>query len=216
MKRTMTLLLWIALASPVFSQDVDLGLGGDASSLLNLPAPRGNTPAPRGRGGNANATAPVDRLVRLRELFSSASSPLTKEQELALTSLLNAEIPAMRKTLQERIAALQQKNPGTPPNMDELTPEIIRLNDQLLGKMANAPALKPEQQALMKKVHRDQVKSRGGFEAIKLTLEDAGAALSPEQITQMEPLLKESTGPDALAKIIKLLTPAQRAALVKK
>src|SRR5207237_7569045 len=48
------LLLWIIVASPVFAQEVDLGLGGDASSLLNLPAPRGNTPA-RGRGGNATA-----------------------------------------------------------------------------------------------------------------------------------------------------------------
>ena len=100
--------------------------------------------------------------------------------------------------------------------MDELTPEIIRLNDQLLGKMASVPSLSPEQQALMKKLYRDQVKSRGGFDAIKLTLEDAGAAFSPEQIAEIQPLLKDSQGPETLAKIIKLLTPAQRAALVAK
>ena len=83
MKRVLVLLLWIGLASPVFAQDVDLGLGGDASSLLNLPAPRGNTPPPRGRGGTAS-TQPVDRLVRLRELFAGANLPLAREQELAL------------------------------------------------------------------------------------------------------------------------------------
>src|SRR5438874_9563325 len=105
MKRVLVLLLWIGLASPVFAQDVDLGLGGDASSLLNLPAPRGNTPArgaaPAARGGTpargdapargaAPAGPPVDRLVRLREMLVAANAPLTKEQELALNGLLNA------------------------------------------------------------------------------------------------------------------------------
>jgi hypothetical protein len=210
MKRVFALLLWIALASPVFAQEVDLGLGGDASSLLNLPAPRGNTPPPRGRGGNAAAPA-VDRLVRLRELFAGANLPLAKEQESGLTSLLNTEIPAMRRTLQERISTLQK--PGTPLSMDELAPEIIRLNDQLLGKMASVSSLSQEQQAFMRKLYRDQVKSRGGFEAIKLTLEDAGAPFSSEQIAEIQPLLKESQGPEALAKIVRLLTPPQRAAL---
>src|SRR5438876_7216622 len=156
MKRVLVLLLWIGLASPVFAQDVDLGLGGDASSLLNLPAPRGNAPGARGSapaGRGAASGTPVDRLVRLRELFAGANMPLTKEQEATLNSLLNAEIPAMRRTLQERIAAL-----GNLPSMDELAPEIIRLNDQLLGKMAIAPELSPKQQAFMKKLYKDQVK----------------------------------------------------------
>src|SRR5262245_41476142 len=148
MKRVFALLLWIALASPVFAQDVDLGLGGDASSLLNLPAPRGNTSPARGRGGNggnaAAAVPTVDRLLRLRELFAGANLPLAKEQEAGLTSLLSVEIPAMRRTLQERISALQK--PGTQLSMDELAPEIIRLNDQLLGKMASVSSLSPEQQ----------------------------------------------------------------------
>ena len=102
---------------------------------------------------------------------------------------------------------------GRPDDTDKLAPEIIRLNDELLGKMATAPSLKPEQQALMKKLYRDQVKSRGGFDAIKLTLEDAGAPFSAEQIAQIEPLLKDSRGPETMARIIKLLTPGQRAAL---
>jgi len=237
----------VCLANPVFAQDVDLGLGGDASSLLNLPAPRGNTPARGGaaRGGaagrGANA-APVDRLVRLRDMFAGANMSLTKEQETALNTLLNAEIPAMRRTLQARITELQKDQspgPASLPSMDELAPEIIRLNDELLGKVSAAPGLSPEQQAFIKKLYKDQVKSRGGLDAIKLTLQDAGAPFTAEQIVQIQPLfdeqnrarlqlVKDSQGQppdktkidqlqrDTLGKVLKLLNPAQRAALLAK
>ena len=80
MKRVMLAIACVFVAIPIFAQDVDLGLGGDASSLLNIPAPRGNTAA---RG-----TPPVDRLVRLRELLAGANLPLAKEQEAALNSFL--------------------------------------------------------------------------------------------------------------------------------
>ena len=247
MRRLLWMIFCVCLANPVFAQDVDLGLGGDASSLLNLPAPRGNTPARGGaaRGGaagrGANA-APVDRLVRLRDMFAGANMSLTKEQETALNTLLNAEIPAMRRTLQARITELQKDQspgPASLPSMDELAPEIIRLNDELLGKVSAAPGLSPEQQAFIKKLHKDQVKSRGGLDAIKLTLQDAGAPFTAEQIAQIQPLfdeqnrarlqlLKDSQGQppdktkidqlqrDTLGKVLKLLNPAQRAALLAK
>jgi hypothetical protein len=247
MRRLLWMIFCVCLANPVFAQDVDLGLGGDASSLLNLPAPRGNTPARGGaaRGGaagrGANA-APVDRLVRLRDMFAGANMSLTKEQETALNTLLNAEIPAMRRTLQARITELQRDQspgPASLPSMDELAPEIIRLNDELLGKVSAAPGLSPEQQAFIKKLYKDQVKSRGGLDAIKLTLQDAGAPFTAEQIVQIQPLfdeqnrarlqlLKDSQGQppdktkidqlqrDTLGKVLKLLNPAQRAALLAK
>jgi hypothetical protein len=251
MNRAVLIIALVLLGRPAFAQDIDLGLAGDAGGLLNIPAPAGNrgaparggTPAPRGAAPTA---APVDRLVRLRQLMASATLPLSKEQETALNALLNAEIPAMRRTLQSRIAELQRARgavaPPTPaapnlPSMDELAPEIIRLNDQLLGKIAEAPALAPEQQALIRKVYKDQVKSRGGLDAIRLTLEDAGAPFSPEQIAQIQPLfdeqnqsraqvIRESAGQpvdktkldqlqrDTLAKVLKLLTTAQRAAIL--
>jgi hypothetical protein len=244
MKQLLLPIVLVLFASPIYAQDVDLGLGGDASSLLNLPAPRGNTPArgaaPAARGSNAAAAAAVDRLVRLRELFAGASMSLTKEQETALTTFLNAEIPAMRRALQARIAELQKgRDPAATPGIDELAPEIIRLNDDLLGKMAAAPGLGPEQQTFLKKLYKDQVKSRGGFDAIKLTLEDAGTPFSTDQIAQIQPLfdqqnqarlqlLKDSQGqlPDkskldqlqreTLAKVLRLLNPAQRTALLTK
>jgi hypothetical protein len=221
MRQLILTILCLAFALPALAQDVDLGLGGDVSSLLNIAAPRGNTPAARGATPAARgANAPVDRLVRLREMLAGANMPLTKDEEVSLNAVLNNEIPEMRRTLQARIAEIQKAKGGTPPalpGMEELTPEIIRLNDQLLGKMANAPGLAPEQQAFLKKLYKDQVKSRGGFDAIKLTLEDAGAAFSPEQISQIQPLFDGQTDKQqTLAKVLKLLTPAQRAALLAK
>jgi hypothetical protein len=216
MKRVMLAIACVLWASPIFSQDIDLGLSGDASNLLNLPAPRG--------AGRGLAPPRVDRLIRLRELLVGANLPLAKEQEAALNSFLSAEIPAMRRSLQERIAELEKRRssaagPENLPAMDELAPEIIRLNDQLLGKMAAAPGLNPEQQAFIKKLYESQVKSRGGFDAIKLSLENAGVPLSTEQITQIQPLFDAKTERlqrETLAKVIKLLTPTQRSALVAK
>jgi hypothetical protein len=267
MKRLVFTIAMALVAAPVFAQEIDLGLGGDVSSLLNIAAPRGNAPAapargaaPAGRGAPARGAAPnappVDRLVRLREMLAGSNTPLSKDQEAGLNALLNAEIPAMRQTLQRRILDMQRAKGGAPaapaagsaapapptanlPSMDELAPEIIRLNDQLLGKIAAAPVLGPEQQTLMKKLYKDQVKSRGGLDAIKLTLEDAGASFSPEQIAQIQPLfdqqdqarlqlIKESQGQpvdkaktdqlqrDTLSKVLKILTPPQRTALLTK
>ena len=68
MKRVMLAIACVIVASPIFAQEIDLGLGGDVSSLLNLPAPRGSMPA---RG--TSSAPPVDRLVRLRELLVGAA-----------------------------------------------------------------------------------------------------------------------------------------------
>jgi hypothetical protein len=253
MKQVFILIALGCLAVPVFGQEIDLGLGGDASSLLNIPAPRGTTPArgntagARGtapaRGGPTNA-APVDRLVRLRELLTQNGSPLSGEQETGLNSLITTEIPVMRQALQKRVAELQQSKgpsapPGAMPSMEELTPEIVRLNDQLLAKISESTVLHDDQRRVMRKLYKDQVKSRGGFDAIKLTMDDAGVPFSPEQLSQIQPLFdsqneaklqlaKDAQGQppdpskldqlqrDTLSKVLKLLTPPQRAALLAK
>jgi len=120
---------------------------------------------------------------------------------------------------------------------EDVAPEIIRLNDQLLGKIAAAPMLTPPQQALIKKIYKDQIKAHGGFEAIKMTMDDANVSFTPEQVAQIQPLfdeqekvriqmIKENQGQpldkakqdqltrETLAKVLKLLTPAQRTALL--
>src|SRR5262245_13351518 len=252
MKQFLFTIVMAFIAAPVFAQDIDLGLGGDVSSLLNIAAPRGNQPA----RGNANArgaapargatAAPVDRLVRLRELLVQSNAPLSSEQETGLTALMNTEIPAMRQALQKRVQELQKsKEPTAPgpsaglPSMEELTPEIVRLNDQLLGKILDSPVLQDDQRQSIKQLYKDQVKSRGGFDAIKRTMEDAGAHFSAEQIAQIQPLfdqqnearlqlVKESQGQppekakldqlqrETVAKVLRLLTAPQRAALLAK
>ena len=241
MKKILFVLTVALLATPAFSQDIDLGLGGDASSLLNIPAPRGNTPA-RGAAPNRGAAnaPPVDRLAHLKQLLVQSNAALSPEQESGLGTLLNAEIPGMRRALQTRVADLQKlKGPeaqGQMPSMDELAPEIIRLNDQLLGKIAAAPQLTDDQRRILTKLYKDQVKSRGGFDAIKMTMDDAGSPFTPEQIAQIQPLfdqqnqakaqlLKDAQGaPDkakldqlqreTLSKVLKLLTTSQRTALL--
>ncbi len=120
---------------------------------------------------------------------------------------------------------------------EDIAPEIIRLNDQLLGKIAAATMLTPPQQALIKKIFKDQIKSHGGFEAIKMTMDDAGASFTPEQVAQIQPLYDEKErakiqlAKDAAGqpvekakldqldretnlKVLKLLSPPQRTALL--
>jgi len=241
MKSSAFVLGVLLLSTSAFAQEIDLGLGGDASSLLNIPAPRGNSPA-RGNAPNRGAAKPpaVDRLVRLRQMLVQANAPLSTEQEAGLTALMNSEMPLMRRALQTRVADLQRLNAGDGqnqlPSMEELAPEIVRLNDQLLGKIAAAPLLNEEQRRVLSKLYKDQVKSRGGFDAIKMTMDDAGSPFSAEQVAQIQPLfdqqnqakaqlMKDSQGaPDkakldqiqreTLAKVLRLLTPAQRSALV--
>jgi hypothetical protein len=119
---------------------------------------------------------------------------------------------------------------------EDIAPEIIRLNDQLLGKIAAAPMLSPAQQAVMKKIYKDQVRAHGGFEAIKMTMDDAGASFTAEQVAQIQPLFEEkerakiqlardaagqpvekakldALDRETLGKVLRLLTPPQRTAL---
>jgi hypothetical protein len=123
------------------------------------------------------------------------------------------------------------------PSPEEIAPDINRLNDQLLGKIAAVPALTPQQQNIITKLWRDQVKSRGGFEALRLTMEEAGAPFTPEQVAQIQPLfdekekakaqlMKDSAGQpvekakldqldrETLTKVLKLLSGPQRTTLL--
>jgi hypothetical protein len=122
---------------------------------------------------------------------------------------------------------------GVAPNT-ALTAELKRINDDLVTKI-NA-ALKPDQQAAFKKFRNDEIRKAGGFPALKLVMEEAGAAFTPEQEQQIQELYAEdarqrgqlmraSEGrPDpakldelekgTLTKVARLLNPAQRKALL--
>src|SRR4029434_9593461 len=99
MRQSFSVLVCVLLATAAYAQDVDFGAFGDPGSLLGPSSP---SPA-AARGAPARGAAPApppDRLVRLRDVLSKAEAPLTKEQETELNKLLDAEIPAMQRTIQ--------------------------------------------------------------------------------------------------------------------
>ena len=115
-----------------------------------------------------------------------------------------------------------------------MSAELQKINDEVLTKIV--AALKPDQQAAFKKWQNDEIKKGGGYAALKITMEEAGAALTPEQEPQIRALYAEDTQqraqlqretqgrPDqakiaelektTLAKVVKVLTAAQRKALL--
>jgi len=132
---------------------------------------------------------------------------------------------------------------GTPPSarvpaevLDALEVEMRQMNDALFGKIASSSALNATQQSVLTKMSRTQIRSRGGFDALRIALEDANAPLTEEQLPKVKAVfedqkvaraafVKESQGTpdpatlkqlerDALTKVVGLLVPAQRNALL--
>jgi hypothetical protein len=132
---------------------------------------------------------------------------------------------------------------GAPPSsrvpaevLDALEVEMRQMNDALFGKVASSPALNDTQQSVLTKMARTQIRSRGGFDALRITLEDANAPLTEEQVPKVKAVfeeqktaraafVKQSQGTpdpatlkqlerDALTKVVGLLIPAQRTALL--
>jgi len=132
---------------------------------------------------------------------------------------------------------------GAPPSsrvpaevLDALEVEMRQMNDALFTKIASSPALDAKQQSVLTKMSRNQIKARGGFDALRVSMEDAGVPFTDEQLPQVkaifeeqkksrEELAKETQGtPDpaklkaletqTLTKVLRLLSPAQRTALL--
>jgi hypothetical protein len=132
---------------------------------------------------------------------------------------------------------------GAPPSsrvpaevLDALEVEMRQMNDALFTKIASSPALDAKQQAVLTKMARSQIRARGGYNALRISMEDAGAPFTEEQIPQVqalfeeqkksrEVLVRDSQGtPDpaklkqleteTLTKVVRLLVPAQRTALL--
>lgn len=117
-----------------------------------------------------------------------------------------------------------------------------RMNEDFQAKVS--PILTPAQQEAWQKFQNEQVMQRGGYEALKLTLTLAGSPITAEQEPQIQSLYQEMNqqrgemfrgmqGPPSperraemeskmkeleaatLAKVVKLLNPAQRKALLE-
>ena len=118
---------------------------------------------------------------------------------------------------------------GIPPN-SPLGMEMTRINAELQNKVTTS--LKPEQQKAFVKYQGDQIKKAGGFNALRLIMEEAGAPLTDvqepliqaaytEETQQRAQLMRESQGQpekaklDALGlttiqKVLKVLTADQK------
>ncbi len=193
----------------------------------------------------------VDPMDQVRTFLAKANVKLSGDQEKAL----KPEVEAALKQAQEATERLapqagargergqrgggggaaggQRRGGGGAPN-NALTAELRRINDDLVTKINGV--LKPDQQAAFKKFRNDETRKAGGFPALKLVVEEAGAGFTPEQEQQIQELyaedarqraqlMRESQGrPDpakldelekgTLTKVARLLNPAQRKALL--
>jgi hypothetical protein len=123
---------------------------------------------------------------------------------------------------------------GERGNNPQLTAELQKINDEVLPKIV--ALLKPDQQAVFKKWQNDEIKKGGGFAALKVIMEEHAAPLTAEQEPQIRQLYVEDaqqrfqlqrqgqgTADPAkvaelekatIAKVVRLLTPEQRKALL--
>ena len=142
--------------------------------------------------------------------------------------------PALLAAIAARGAPPSSRVP--PEILDALEVEMRQLNDALFTKVASSPALNPTQQSVLTRMSRSQIRARGGFDALRIAMEDAGTPFTDEQLPKVQALFedqktaranlaKETQGTpdpaalkqlerDTLTKVVGLLVPAQRTALL--
>jgi hypothetical protein len=116
----------------------------------------------------------------------------------------------------------------------QLAAELQKISDEVVPKIV--ALLKPEQQTAFKKWQSDEIKKNGGYLALKVTMEEAGAPITEAQEPQIRQLYVEDSQQrrqlqrdgqgtadpakvaelerSTLSKVAKLLTADQRKALL--
>ena len=152
-------------------------------------------------------------LQQLRRFFAEAKQPLSSVQQEQLNSIVETQVKA-----------LQSSAPAE---------DVRRLNMEYNRKINDA--LTPDQRIALRRYRAEQIMMRGGFQALKLILENAQAPFTSDQETkvqalygglnlQVEEFTRDSQGkPDraqlykleheALGQVVRLLSPDQRRAL---
>ena len=240
MKRLPWVLTAFLAAAPVFAQEE-------------------SAPPFAGGGGGAQVFTRVDTvnpMDQVKTFLTKANVTLTGDQEKALRPTVEAALQQIRD-MSDRFAAQaggfrggqggERRGRGGDAGgaagggrglaalaIGPAAQELKKINDDLMAKIT--AVLKPDQQAAFKKYLNDEIKKGGGFAALKVIMEEAGAPLTAEQEPQIQAfytedtqqrlqLLREAQGrPDpaklvdlektTMAKVAKLLTPAQRKALL--
>jgi len=156
-----------------------------------------------------------DPVLQLKRFFAEAKMPLSRTQERQLSEIIDAQVKALQDS-------------GKP---DE---EAVRRANQEFTKKSN-DIFTQEQRAELRRYRTEQIMTGGGFPALRLVLENAQAPLTADQERQIQGLYDDfnqhlnqisresKNAPDraqldkleaeALAKVIRGLTPAQRRAL---
>ena len=237
MKKTFWLFIALLVAIPAFAQDDGGGGGGGALT----------------GGGNQvftriDAVNPMEPVKAF--LQSKVGITLSADQEKALRPQVEASFQQIRdlaaSATPQRGAQGQEGGRrggggrGADPNSlaalqsGPAAEQLKKINDDLMAKITNG--LTPDQQAAFKKYLNGEIKKAGGFGALKIIMEEAGAPLTAEQEPQIQgfysedaqqraQLLRESQGkPDStkladidrttMSKVVKVLTAAQRKALL--
>jgi hypothetical protein len=205
MKSYAWFLVLVLSALPAFAQEEEtalreLGVFGiySVGNLALRDIQRGNEP-----------------VQQLKRFFSEAKLPLTSAQEKQLNGVVDT-------TVKELQAAGENED------------SVRRINAEYMRKVNEA--LTTEQRAELRRYRTEQIMMRGGFQALKLILENAQTPFTEDQEKQVravyveldrqvDQLAKASKGsPDRtqlsklqgeqLGKVVSLLTPVQRRALV--
>jgi hypothetical protein len=238
MKKIFWLLIGLLLAIPAFAQDDGGGGGGGALA---------------GGGGNQvftriDAVNPMEPVKAF--LQAKAGITLSADQEKTMRPQVEASFQQIRDlaatVTPQRGGQAQEggrrgnRGRGADPNSlaalqsGPAAEQMKKINDDLMAKIVNG--LTPDQQAAFKKYLNGELKKAGGFGALKVTMEEAGAPLTAEQEPQIQgfysddaqqraQLNRESQGkPDpaklaeidraTMGKVVKVLTAAQRKALL--
>ena len=154
-----------------------------------------------------------DPVQQLRRFFVAEKLPLSSAQERQLNSIVDAQVRALEASQGDEGAR--------------------RINQEYTRKVNEV--LTPDQQRSLRRYRTEQIMMRGGFQALKLILDNAQTPFTPEQETQVQSLYvqfnrqvdqlpRDSKGtPDraqldkleaeTLGKVVRTMTPAQRRAL---
>jgi len=236
MKKTFWLFIALLVAIPAFAQDD--GGGGGGGTLAG--------------GGNQvftriDAVNPMEPVKAF--LQSKVGITLSADQEKTLRPQVEASFQQIRDlaaSVTQRGAQAQEggrrggRGRAADPNSlaalqsGPTAEQLKKINDDLMVKITSG--LTPDQQAAFKKYLNGEIKKAGGFGALKVTMEEAGAPLTAEQEPQIQgfynddaqeraQLMRESQGkPDSaklaeidratMSKVVKVLTAAQRKALL--
>ena len=155
-----------------------------------------------------------DPVQQLKRFFAQAKMSLSSAQEKQLNALVDAQIKALEAAGQNQEAVRQANQ------------EFTRKSNEIFT---------PDQRAEFRRYRTEQIMMRGGFPALKLTLENAQAPFTPDQEKQVEAIYDDFNRQvnqlphdakgipvrneldklenGSLGKVVRLLTPAQRRAL---